>query len=272
MAMSGTGLMMGMAAGQALIQMLAGGGGGAAARGMMGGLGGRGGMMGGMTGMLGSMGSRGGMMGSRGGNSGGQSGLLEGGLEMMKQAGAGMKSAGARLQRAVCPPPAESFALVSRQPGRRRYRASFDQGLEESLEKLASLPFLKEVKANAVTGSILFTYEAAEANEEEMDKLAAALRERVFKVSLPPAPPAPPKGELPSEAHAGAITRSLRGTMRAFSAWIKERSGGWLDISSAASLFFLVRGFWKMMANQQYPTGSQMFWWAVSLMRGWRTV
>jgi hypothetical protein len=191
---------------------------------------------------------------------------------MMKQAGAGMKTAGARLQRAVCPPPAEPFVLVSRQPGRRRYRASFDRGLEESLEKLASLPFLKEVKANAVTGSILFTYEAGEANEEEMDKLAAALRERIFKVSLPPAPPAPPKGELPSEAHAGAITRSLRGTMRAFSAWIKERSGGWLDISSAASLFFLVRGFWKMMANQQYPTGSQMFWWAVSLMRGWRTV
>ena len=257
MAMSGTGLMMGMAAGQALAQMLVGGGSGSP-KGMMGG---RGGMMGGMAGMMGGR-----------GRSGGQSGLLEGGLEMMKQAGAGMKTAGARLQRAVCPPPAEPFVLVSRQPGRRRYRASFDRGLEESLEKLASLPFLKEVKANAVTGSILFTYEAAEANEEEMDKLAAALRERIFKVSLPPAPPAPPKGELPSEAHAGAITRSLRGTMRAFSAWIKERSGGWLDISSAASLFFLVRGFWKMMANQQYPTGSQMFWWAVSLMRGWRTV
>ena len=257
MAMSGTGLMMGMAAGQALAQMLVGGGSGSP-KGMMGG---RGGMMGGMAGMMGGR-----------GRSGGQSGLLEGGLEMMKQAGAGMKTAGARLQRAVCPPPAEPFVLVSRQPGRRRYRASFDRGLEESLEKLASLPFLKEVKANAVTGSILFTYEAGEANEEEMDKLAAALRERIFKVSLPPAPPAPPKGELPSEAHAGAITRSLRGTMRAFSAWIKERSGGWLDISSAASLFFLVRGFWKMMANQQYPTGSQMFWWAVSLMRGWRTV
>ena len=257
MAMSGTGLMMGMAAGQALAQMLVGGGSGSP-KGMMGG---RGGMMGGMTGMMGGR-----------GRSVGQPGLLEGGLEIMKQAGAGMKTVGARLQRAVCPPPAEPFVLVFRQPGRRRYRASFDQGLEESLEKLASLPFLKEVKANAVTGSILFTYEATEANEEEMDKLALTLRERVFKVSLPPAPPAPPKGELPSEAYAGAITRSLRGTMRAFSAWIKERSGGWLDISSAASLFFLVRGFWKMMANQQYPTGSQMFWWAVSLMRGWRTV
>ena len=261
MAMSGTGLMMGMAAGQALAQMLVGGGSGGS-KGMMGG---RGGLMGGMTGVMGGMGAR--------GRSGGQSGLLEGGLEMMKQAGAGMKSAGARLQRAVCPPPAESFALVSRQPGRRRYRASFDKGLEESLEKLASLPFLKEVKANAVTGSILFTYEAAEANEEEMDKLAAALRERVFQGSLPPAPPAPPRGEgLPSEAHAGAVTRSLRNTMRSFSAWIKDHTGGWLDISSAASLFFLLRGFQKMFANQQFPTGSQMFWWAVSLMRGWRTV
>ena len=258
MAMSGTGLMMGMAAGQALAQMLVGSGSGSP-KGMMGG---RGGMMGGMTSMMGGR-----------GRSGGPSGLLEGGFEMMKQAGAGMKSAGARLQRAVCPPPAESFALVSRQPGRRRYRASFDKGLEESLEKLASLPFLEEVKANAVTGSILFTYEATEANEEEMDKLAASLRERVFKDNLPPAPPAPPKGEgLPSEAHAGAVTRSLRNTMRSFSAWIKDHTGGWLDISSAASLFFLLRGFQKMFANQQFPTGSQMFWWAVSLMRGWRTV
>lgn len=259
MAMSGTGMMMGMAAGQALAQMLIGGGSGAA-KGMMGG---RGGMMGGMMGS----------MGGRGGRSSGQSGLLDSGLDMMKQAGQGVAKAGARIQRAVFAAPVEPFALVSRQPGRRRYRASFDKGLEKTLEKLASLPFLKEVKVNALTGSILFIYEAAEANEEEMDKLAAELRDKVFKHSLPPAPPAPPKGEgLPSEAHAGAITRSLRGTMRSFSAWIKEHTGGWLDISSAASLFFLLRGFQKMFANQQFPTGSQMFWWAVSLMRGWRTV
>lgn len=259
MAMSGTGMMMGMAAGQALAQMLIGGGSGAA-KGMMGG---RGGMMGGMMGS----------MGGRGGCSGGQSGLLDSGLDMMKQAGQGVAKAGARIQRAVFAAPVEPFALVSRQPGRRRYRASFDKGLEKTLEKLASLPFLKEVKVNALTGSILFIYEAAEANEEEMDKLAAALRDRVFKNNLPPAPPAPPKGEgMPSESHAGAITKSLRGTMRAFSAWIKEHTGGWLDISSAAALIFLVRGFRKMLANQQFPTGSQMFWWAISLMRGWRTV
>ncbi len=254
MAMSGTGMMMGMAAGQALAQMLIGGGSGGSK-----------GMMGGMPGMMGGMG--------RGGRSGGQSNLLGSGLDMMKQAGQGVAKAGARIQRAVFAAPVEPFALVSRQPGRRRYRASFDKELEKSLEKLSALPFLKEVKANALTGSILFTYEAVEANEEEMDKLAAALRDRVFKNNLPPAPPAPPKGEgMPSESHAGAITKSLRGTMRAFSAWIKEHTGGWLDISSAAALIFLVRGFRKMLANQQFPTGSQMFWWAISLMRGWRTV
>ena len=254
MAMSGTGMMMGMAAGQALAQMLVGGGSGGSK-----------GMMGGMPGMMGGMG--------RGGRSGGQSNLLGSGLDMMKQAGQGVAKAGARIQRAVFAAPVEPFALVSRQPGRRRYRASFDKELEKSLEKLSALPFLKEVKANALTGSILFTYEAMEANEEEMDKLAAALRDRVFKNNLPPAPPAPPKGEgMPFESHAGAITKSLRGTMRAFSAWIKEHTGGWLDISSAAALIFLVRGFRKMLANQQFPTGSQMFWWAISLMRGWRTV
>ena len=254
MAMSGTGMMMGMAAGQALAQMLIGGG--------------SKGMMGGMPGMMGGMG--------RGGRSGGQSNLFGSGLDMMKQASRGVAKAGVRIQRAVFAAPAEPFALVSRQPGRRRYRASFDKELEKSLEKLSALPFLKEVKANALTGSILFTYEATEANEEEMDKLAAALRDRVFKNNLPPAPPAPPappKGEvMPSESHAGAITKSLRGTMRAFSVWIKEHTGGWLDISSAAALIFLVRGFRKMLANQQFPTGSQMFWWAISLMRGWRTV
>lgn len=256
MAMSGTGLMMGMAAGQALAQMLVGGGSGG--RGMMGGRGG----MGGMTGMMGSMGR---------GRSGGQSGLLEGGLDMMKQAGQGMAKAGARLQGMVCPPRPEPFALVSRQPGRRRYRVSFDKGLEGTLAKLASLPFMKEVKASALTGSILFIYEATEANEEEMDKLAATLREKVFKDNLPPAPPKGGEG-IPSEAHAGAVTRSLRGTMRAFSAWIKERTGGWLDVSSAASLIFMLGGLQKMITTRQLPSGSQLFWWAISLMRGWRTV
>ncbi|MCI6085918.1 HMA2 domain-containing protein [Selenomonas sp.] len=60
--------------------------------------------------------------------------------------------------------------------------------------------------------------------------------------------------------------------MRDFSAWIRTASHGWLDISSAVFLIFLLRGLRKMILMKQYPSGSQMLWWAVSLMRGWRTV
>ena len=76
----------------------------------------------------------------------------------------------------------------------------------------------------------------------------------------------------PLEAHAGALTKSVRGTVRAFSSWIRTASHGWLDVSSAAFLVFLLRGLRKMILTKQYPSGSQMLWWAVSLMRGWRTV
>ena len=71
MAMSGTGLMMGMAAGQALAQMLVGGGFGSP-KGMMGG-------RGGMTGMLGSMGGR--------GRSGGQSGVDRAAMDIAREYG-----------------------------------------------------------------------------------------------------------------------------------------------------------------------------------------
>ena len=43
-------------------------------------------------------------------------------------------------------------------------------------------------------------------------------------------------------------------------------------MSSLASLLFLLRGLRKMLLTGQYPSGSQMLWWAVTLMRGWRTV
>jgi len=162
---------------------------------------------------------------------------------------------------------AEPFTLVSKLPGRRRYRvAGLGEELAKALEALSSLAFLTEVKANAVTGSILFTFEPSEKNEEAMDSLAAFLRERVFKFT------ASKEEKSAQEARAGYITKSLRGSVRDFSAFLQRHTGGWLDISSAAALFFLLRGFRKMLINNEVPSGSQMLWWAMSLLRGWRTV
>ena len=173
---------------------------------------------------------------------------------------------------AVCPAP--SFKLVSSLPGRRRYRVSkLSPELAKLLEEqLIKLSYVQSVQANPVSGSILLVFD--EAYEADVEQLAQWLERKFFggvaeKISRGFDKMAAMAG---AEAHAGSITRSIRNTARAFSQWIKDHTCGWFDISSLASLLFLLRGLRKMMLTKQYPSGSQMLWWAVTLMRGWRTV
>jgi len=173
---------------------------------------------------------------------------------------------------AVCNAP--SFKLVSSLPGRRRYRASkLSPELAKLLEEqLVKLNYVKSVQANPVSGSILLVFD--EAYEADVEQLAQWLERKFFggvaaKISQGFGKMA---AMASSEAHAGSITRSIRNTARAFSQWIKDHTCGWFDMSSLASLLFLLRGLRKMMLTKQYPSGSQMLWWAVTLMRGWRTV
>ena len=173
---------------------------------------------------------------------------------------------------AVCPAP--SFKLVSSLPGRRRYRVSkLSPELANLLEEqLIKLSYVQSVQANPVSGSILLVFD--EAYEADVEQLAQWLERKFFggvadKISRGFGKMA---AMASSEAHAGSITRSIRNTARAFSQWIKDHTCGWFDMSSLASLLFLLRGLRKMMLTKQYPSGSQMLWWAVTLMRGWRTV
>ncbi|WP_337610533.1 HMA2 domain-containing protein, partial [Mitsuokella jalaludinii] len=101
-----------------------------------------------------------------------------------------------------------------------------------------------------------------------VDALAAWLKEHLFS-------------EMPSaevacagldESHAGKVTRSVRNSGRAFSAWINRHTAGWFDMSSLVSLLFALRGLRKVLMTYSSPSGAQMLWWALSLMRGWRTV
>jgi len=160
------------------------------------------------------------------------------------------------------------LTCVSTLPGRRRYRAAMSPRQAALLRgKLAELSFLHTVEVNAQTGSLLFTFAPQDA--AQMDFVADFLRDSIFSAAwrrrcLATA--------VPLETHAGELTRSVRRSVRDFSAWLKQVTGGWLDVSSAAFLIFLLRGLRKMILTQQYPSGSQMLWWAVSLMRGWRTV
>lgn len=166
---------------------------------------------------------------------------------------------------------ASGLQLVSALPGRRRYRtgrisAELGKLLEE---KLSQLSYVKSVQVNVVSGSILLTFDAQD--DAHIDQLAKWLERRFFGGKQEPKS-CGDRAFSVSEAHAGSITRSIRNTARAFSQWIKDHTCGWFDISSLSSLLFLLRGLRKMLLTGQYPSGSQMLWWAVTLMRGWRTV
>ena len=191
-----------------------------------------------------------------------------GGAPKMGAAAMPLRKVQRTVAAAVCP--AQSFKLVSSLPGRRRYRVSkLSPELAKLLEEqLIKLSYVQSVQANPVSGSILLVFD--EAYEADVEQLAQWLERKFFggvagKIS---------RGfdKMAAEAHAGSITRSIRNTARAFSQWIKDHTCGWFDMSSLASLLFLLRGLRKMMLTKQYPSASQMLWWAVTLMRGWRTV
>ena len=161
-----------------------------------------------------------------------------------------------------------SFALVSALPGRRRYRAArIAPAIATALEEhLSSLDFIKDIQVNALSGSILITFD--EADCLRVDALAAWLKEHLFSE------PSSAEGACAGldESHAGRVTRSVRNTGRAFSAWINRHTAGWFDMSSLVSLLFALRGLRKVLMTYSSPSGAQMLWWALSLMRGWRTV
>lgn len=163
----------------------------------------------------------------------------------------------------------EPLQLVSNTPGRRRYRAvRLSPTLARLLEvNLPKLDYVETVQANPVSGSILITFAVKDA--PKIDVLAHWLKRTIF--DFDGAEPLDPV-QAGEAARAGDITRSVRQTARDFSGWIKKNTGDVFDISSMASLLFLLRGLRKTILTHQYPSGSQMLWWALSLMRGWKTV
>ncbi|BAL81946.1 hypothetical protein SELR_02380 [Selenomonas ruminantium subsp. lactilytica TAM6421] len=195
-----------------------------------------------------------------------------GGSSAPKMVGRGRALPMGRMKKVVvAAAPAVGFKLVSSLPGRRRYRAGKISPQLAALleEQLAKLSYVKSVSVNAASGSILLTFD--EADDAHIDQLAKWLDRKFFGGKALPGEGCQAKS-VASEAHAGSITCSIRNTARAFSQWIKDHTCGWFDMSSLASLLFLLRGLRKMLLTGQYPSGSQMLWWAVTLMRGWRTV
>ena len=194
-------------------------------------------------------------MAGRGGSAQLSSGLFGGGRKGgASSAGMAQESAPAPTQMKVSAEP--PFVCVHASAGRRRYRtpyltAEFAQVLEECLPRL---PFVTRVRANAVAGSILLVYPPED--EAHILMLAEGLSE-IFSEGRTAPPPA-------------TLAQSVRRSVHDFSGWIQRNTGGALDLSSVVAGVFVLRGIRQLVLTNNTPSGSQMLWWALTLMRGWK--
>ena len=148
------------------------------------------------------------------------------------------------------------FTCVHASAGRRRYRSPYlTKAFAEVLEDLLPrLPFVTAVRANAVAGSLLLIYPPAD--EAHILVLAEGLA-AIFAEGRTAPPPA-------------TLAQSVRHSVHAFSGWIQRNTGGALDLSSVVAGVFFLRGVRQLVLGSNTPSGSQMLWWALTLMRGWR--
>ena len=121
-------------------------------------------------------------------------------------------------------------------------------------ELLPRLPFVTAVRVNAVSGSILLIYPPED--EAHILVLAEGL-EAIFAEGRTAPPPA-------------TLAQSVRRSVRDFSGWIQRHTGGALDLSSLVAVIFVLRGIRQLLLTNNTPSGSQMLWWALTLMRGWK--
>ena len=161
------------------------------------------------------------------------------------------------------------FACVSALPGRRRYRAASllgNAGLAEFMEKkIGAMTGISSIEVNTATGSIL-VYAVSEA---ALDLLEDFFRSRLFpsavegiinavydadrSASRPPAEP--------------TYLKVARATGDFFNQVVRKKSKHLLDLTTLAALFLGIRGLRKTVFMGQRPSGPQMLWWALSLLR-----
>lgn len=70
----------------------------------------------------------------------------------------------------------------------------------------------------------------------------------------------------------GELLSSIKANFSQINAWIKKISGGLLDLNMTLALFFIIRGIRKLILEKQTPNAWQMIWWAMSILRGWKSV
>ncbi len=154
--------------------------------------------------------------------------------------------------------------------GRRRYRAAALVGNAELArlieEKVSTLPNIQFIQVSVVTGSILvFAH-----SEGTLDRLENFFRFRLFPNVVEGIVSAVCDAEKQEGQKKEETTylKAVRDTGAFFSSIIRNESSRFFDLRTVAALLLTLRGLRKVVFMGQRPSGPQMLWWALSLLRG----
>ena len=175
-----------------------------------------------------------------------------------------------QVQAARGVPEVPRFACVSVLKGRRRYRAAALVGNAELArlieEKVSTLPDVQFIQVSPVTGSILIFAHS----EGTLDRLENFFRFRIFPNAVEGLVNAVYEAERQESQKKDdtAYLTAVRDTASFFSGIIRHKSGRFFDLRTVAAMLLTLRGLRKVVFMGQRPSGPQMLWWALSLLRG----
>ena len=162
------------------------------------------------------------------------------------------------------------FACVSVLKGRRRYRAAALVGNAELArlieEKVSTLP---NIQFTQVTPSRAASWSSPTAKGPwtgwKTSSASASSRMSSKASSVPSAMQKKKEGQKKEET---TYLKAVHDTGAFFSSIIRNESSRFFDLRTVAALLLTLRGLRKTVFMGQRPSGPQMLWWALSLLRG----
>ncbi len=194
-----------------------------------------------------------------------------------------------------------SFTLIHKLKGRRRYKSVLlkDPDFGLSLQrKFEGLNFILSVDINAITGTMLLTYNS---EESVIDELMCKLNEETDKVTNRKLHEEQDYGQEKTKGHGGFGTsnfdKAAMGAMSAISAYgigqgvkhlgqksilgstvnkythninslVHDATGGITDLGTMVGMLSLTWGIYKIFVDNQKPNGPQLLWWGYKLLEG----
>ena len=140
------------------------------------------------------------------------------------------------------------------------------QRLAEFMEKkIGVMTGISSIEVNTVTGSIL-VYASSEA---ALDLLEDFFRSRLFPNAVEGIINAVYDADRKRapRSDAASYLKAAQATGDFLSRVIKKKSNHLLDLTTVAALFLIIRGLRKTVFMGERPSGPQMLWWALSLLR-----